>query len=156
ATASGGTLTGDASGNYTLTYEAGAFSVTPATLIVTATGTQTYGSSSPSYDYSASGWMNGQSDSNLSGLDYTTTASATSNVGGSYTATASGGTLTGAATGNYTLSYEAGAFSVTPATLTVTATGTQTYGSTTPSYDFSASGWMNGQGDSNLSGLDYT
>ncbi|MFD1489088.1 MBG domain-containing protein, partial [Ancylobacter vacuolatus] len=121
ATASGGTLTGAATGNYTLSYETGAFTVTPATLTVTATGTQTYGSTTPSYDFSASGWMNGQGDSNLSGLAYSTTATASSNVGGAYTATASGGTLTGAATGNYTLTYEAGAFSVTPRPILVIA-----------------------------------
>ena len=156
ATASGGTLGGAANGNYTLSYSAGTFSVTPATLVVTATGSQVYGATTPSYAFTAAGWQNGQSDSNLTGLGYSTTATAASNVGTSYSATANGGTLGGAANGNYTLSYSAGTFSVTPATLVVTATGTQVYGSTTPTYAFTVAGWQNGQGDSNLTGLGYS
>ncbi|WP_167525449.1 MBG domain-containing protein, partial [Roseomonas genomospecies 6] len=153
STASGGTLAGAAAGNYTLSYAAGGFSVTPATLTVTPSGTMTYGSTSPSFGFTASGWKNGQSDANLTGLSYATDATATSNVGSDYSATASGGTLGGAAAGNYTLSYAAGGFAVTPAALTVTPSGTMVYGSTSPTYAFTASGWKNGQGDSLLTGV---
>ncbi|KAA0675623.1 MBG domain-containing protein, partial [Roseomonas genomospecies 6] len=152
ATASGGTLGGAAAGNYTLSYATGGFAVTPAPLTVTPSGTMVYGATSPSFGFIASGWKNGQSDANLSGLSYATDATATSNVG-SYASTASGGTLGGAAAGNYTLSYAAGGFAVTPAALTVTPSGTMTYGSTSPSFGFTASGWKNGQGDANLSGV---
>ncbi|MFM2485430.1 beta strand repeat-containing protein [Celerinatantimonas yamalensis] len=155
-TASDGSLSGAAKGNYTLSYAAGTFTVNKAALTVTATGSQTYGSTTPTYQFTASGWKNGQSDTNLTGLSYTTTATSTSNAGGSYTATASGGTLGDKASGNYTLSYAAGTFTVNKAALTVTATGSQTYGSTTPTYQFTASGWKNGQSDSNLTGLSYS
>ncbi len=156
ASATSGTLTGPAAGNYTLVFQSGAFNVTPATLTVTATGTQTYGSTSPTYGFTASGWQNGQSDANLTDLAFSTTASAVSNAGGTYTASASGGTLTGQAAGNYNIAYQSGAFTVTPATLTVTTTGTQTYGSTSPTYAFTATGWKNGQTDANLTGLAYS
>ncbi|KAA0675612.1 MBG domain-containing protein, partial [Roseomonas genomospecies 6] len=154
STASGGTLGGAAAGNYTLSYATGGFAVTPASLTVTPNGTMTYGSTSPSFGFTASGWKNGQSDANLTSLSYATDATATSNVG-SYASTASGGTLGGAAAGNYTLSYAAGGFAVTPAALTVTPNGTMTYGATAPTYAFTASGWKNGQGDANLTGLSY-
>ena len=48
-------------------------------------------------------------------------SAATSSVGTGYTTTASGGTLSGAASGNYTISYVTGSFAVTPARLFVTA-----------------------------------
>ncbi|KAA0675787.1 MBG domain-containing protein, partial [Roseomonas genomospecies 6] len=154
STASGGTLGGAAAGNYTLSYAAGGFSVTPAALTVTPSGTMTYGATSPSFGFTASGWKNGQGDSLLTGVVISTDATATSNVG-SYSTTASGGTLGGAAAGNYTLSYATGGFAVTPASLTVTPSGTMVYGSTSPSFGFTASGWKNGQSDANLSGLSY-
>ena len=156
STASGGTLSGAAAGNYTLSYVTGGFSVTPATLTVTPTGTMTYGSTSPTYGFTAAGWKNGQTDGLLSGLSYATDATAMSNVGTGYASTASGGTLSGAAAGNYTLSYATGGFSVTPASLTVTPTGTMTYGSTSPIFGFTAAGWKNGQTDALLNGLTYT
>ncbi|WP_131913573.1 beta strand repeat-containing protein, partial [Celerinatantimonas diazotrophica] len=251
ATSNVGTYTGNVSGVSGTFMGGGATrfvnftNVTPADLTVKATGSQSYGSTSPTYEFSASGWENGQGNSNLTGLSYTTTATATSNVSKDYTAMASGGTLSGAAKGNYTLHYKAGEFDVNPADLTVTAkdvtktygdavtfngteftvspdglknnetigkvtlasagavatanvtkspyvinasnasggtfnpanytityvpgkltvkkaplkvtaSGHQSYGSTSPTYKFSASGWANGQGNSNLTGLSYT
>jgi hypothetical protein len=125
-----------------------------AVLVVAANGLQSYGSTSPGYGFAASGWKNGQGDVNLTGLNYSTTATAASNVGGGYSIIASGGTLTGAAAGNYTLSYASGSFAVTPALLTVTAgNGGMTYGDSVPGPGYSVSGWRNGQGDSLLSGV---
>ncbi len=156
ANASGGTLIGPAAGNYVVNYVDRGFHVNPAELIVTATGTQTYGSTSPTYAFTATGWQNGQSDANLTGLAFSTTASAASDVGGSYRASATGGTLGGAASGNYTISFQSGDFTVTPATLTVGVRGKQTYGSTSANYTFSATGWQNGQSDANLTGLVFS
>ncbi|PGH56308.1 hypothetical protein CRT60_15280 [Azospirillum palustre] len=154
-TASGGTLSGGASGNYILSYVNGVMSVTPATLTVTAAGSMTYGDTPPAnIAYTATGWKNGQGDSLLTGVATTTTATATSDVG-SYATSASGGTLGGAASGNYTLSYAAGTMSVIPAALTVTAAdGSMIYGDAPPTdIAYTATGWKNGQGDSLLTGV---
>nr|WP_247886429.1 MBG domain-containing protein [Azospirillum brasilense] len=154
-TATGGTLSGPAAGNYTLSYVDGAFSVTPATLTVTAAnGTMVYGDAVPSLGYTTSGWKNGQSDALLSGVGISTNATSLSNVGTSYLTMATGGVLSGGATGNYTLAYVGGAFSVTPATLTVTAAdATMIYGENVPALGYTTSGWKNGQGDASLSGI---
>nr|WP_175428595.1 MBG domain-containing protein [Azospirillum argentinense] len=154
-TATGGTLSGPAAGNYTLSYVDGAFSVTPATLTVTAAnGTMVYGDAVPSLGYTTSGWKNGQSDALLSGVGISTDATSLSNVGTSYLTMATGGVLSGDATGNYTLAYVGGAFSVTPATLTVTAAdATIIYGENVPALGYTTSGWKNGQGDASLSGI---
>ena len=152
----GGTLSGAAAGNYTFNRTDGAFSVTPATLTVTASdSTMVYGDAVPTLGYSLSGWKNGQTDALLSGVTVSTDATSVSNVGTSYRTTAVGGTLSGAAAGNYTLSHVGGAFSVTPATLTVTAAGgTMVYGDTVPALtDYSVTGWKNGQDDALLSGI---
>ncbi|WP_211111600.1 beta strand repeat-containing protein [Azospirillum brasilense] len=154
-TATGGTLSGPAAGNYTLSYVDGVFSVTPATLTVTAAnGTMVYGDAVPSLGYTTSGWRNGQSDALLSGVGISTDATSLSNVGTSYLTMATGGVLSGGATGNYTLAYVGGAFSVTPATLTVTAAdATMIYGENVPALGYTTSGWKNGQGDASLSGI---
>ncbi|MFC5359389.1 MBG domain-containing protein [Azospirillum himalayense] len=154
-TAMGGTLSGPAAGNYTLSYVDGAFSVTPATLTVTAAnGTMVYGDAVPSLGYTTSGWRNGQSDALLPGVGISTDATSLSNVGTSYLTMATGGVLSGGATGNYTLAYVGGAFSVTPATLTVTAAdATMIYGENVPALGYTTSGWKNGQGDASLSGI---
>ncbi|MBY6265893.1 filamentous hemagglutinin N-terminal domain-containing protein [Azospirillum sp. 412522] len=152
----GGTLSGAATGNYTIARTDGAFSVTPATLTVTASdSTMVYGDTVPTLGYSLSGWKNGQTDALLSGVTVSTDATSASNVGSSYRTTATGGALSGAATGNYTLSHVGGAFSVTPATLTVTASdGTMVYGDTVPALTgYTVTGWKNGQNDALLSGV---
>ena len=153
--ATGGTLSGTAAGNYTLAYVNGAFSVTPAALTVTAAnGTMVYGDAVPSLGYSVAGWKNGQSDALLSGVGISTDATSLSNVGSSYLTTATGGVLSGAAAGNYTLSHVGGSFSVTPATLTVTAgDATMIYGDAVPALGYTTSGWKNGQSDALLSGI---
>ncbi|WP_376960567.1 MBG domain-containing protein [Azospirillum sp. A26] len=153
--ASGGTLGGAATGNYTLSYAAGTMSVTPATLTVTAAdGSMTYGDASPTnIGYTATGWKNGQGDSLLTAVATTTIATAASDVG-SYATSASGGTLGGAATDNYTLSYVDGAMHVTPAALTVTAgSGNMIYGGSVPAIGYATAGWKNVQDGSLLTGV---
>ncbi|MFK4259501.1 GLUG motif-containing protein [Agrobacterium tumefaciens] len=132
----------------------GTTTVTPATLTITAgNGSMVYGDRVPGLSYSVSGWKNGQSDNLLSGVNVTTNATSTSDVG-SYTTTAASGSLTGAATGNYTLAYTGGAFTVTAAALTVAAgNGTMVHGGSVPSLTYSVSGWKNGQSDSLLAGV---
>ncbi|MBN9019186.1 MAG: filamentous hemagglutinin N-terminal domain-containing protein [Rhizobiales bacterium] len=152
--ATGGALGGAATGNYTITYVNGSFEVKPATLTVTADNGQMDYGDTPSLGYSVSGWKNSQTDALLTGVGVSTDATALSNVGDGYITSASGGSLGGAATGNYVLSYVNGSFEVKPATLTVTADdGSMIYGNSVPSLGYSVSGWKNGQGDNLLTGV---
>ncbi|BAF87919.1 putative large exoprotein [Azorhizobium caulinodans ORS 571] len=135
-------------GRLTRFVSSGSVTVIPATLTVTANGgSMVYGYAAPALGYTASGWRNGQGDSLLSGVSVTTNATSTSNVGTSYTSSASGGSLSGAASGNYTLSYVDGSVSVTPRALTVTA-GAQSmiYGDSVPglTYALGGAGLVNG------------
>lgn len=120
----------------------GAVTVTPATLTLTAdNGSMVYGDSTPALAYTSAGWKNGQGDSLLTGVDVTTNATSTSNVGTTYTTSASGGALSGAAAGNYTLTYADGDFSVTPRALTVTADAQfMAYGDSVPALTYAVGG----------------
>ena len=153
--ASGGTLSGAATGNYVFAYASGSFAVTPATLTVTAgNGSMIYGDAVPAIGYSVSGWKNDQTDALLSDIVTSTDATSSSDVGSGYATSASGGTLSGAATGNYVFAYADGSFAVTPATLTVTAgNGSMVYGDAVPDIGYSVSGWKNGQTDALLSDI---
>uniref|UniRef100_UPI002FBE0288 beta strand repeat-containing protein n=1 Tax=Azorhizobium caulinodans TaxID=7 RepID=UPI002FBE0288 len=135
-------------GRSTRFVSSGSVTVTPATLTVTADGgSMVYGDAAPALGYTASGWKNGQGDSLLSGVSVTTNATSTSNVGTSYTSSASGGALSGAASGNYTLSYVDGSVSVTPRALTVTANAqSMIYGDSVPglTYALGGAGLVNG------------
>src|SRR5208337_1544058 len=77
--------------NYTITYTDGTLTVTPAPLTITADNqTNDYGSPLPTLTASYSGFVNGDTVSNLSTQPtMTTTASASSQVG-PYAITASG------------------------------------------------------------------
>ncbi len=127
-----GTLS--ASSNYAVTYLPGQLTVTPATLTVMAgNGGMVYGDSVSSLGYAVSGWRNGQTDGLLSGILLSANATSTSNAGSGYVTTASGGTLSGAATGNYRLDYVNGSFSVTPRPITVSAdAASMVYGNSVP------------------------
>ncbi|MEW6121891.1 MAG: MBG domain-containing protein [Pseudomonadota bacterium] len=140
-----GTLIGAAAGNYSLVYARPAeFSVTPAALLVGATTASSilYGAGLPAFGVTASGWAYGQStQANLSGVTLSTNAGAQPDVG-LYGVVAAGGTLTGAAAGNYTLSYAPAApFQVTPRPITVAADAqTRPYGDANPALTYIVGG----------------
>ena len=144
-----GSLLGPAAGNYDVSYQAGTFSITQAALTVTAgNGSMIYGDQAPNLGYSVSGWKNGQTDSLLTGVSVATNATSSSNVGTGYSTTASGGTLSGDAAGNYVVNYINGSLSVTPATLTVTANNaSMVAGSTIPKTGYSVAGWKGNHTD---------
>ncbi|WP_020476098.1 MBG domain-containing protein [Zavarzinella formosa] len=141
-----------AGSNYTLTFNGATLSVTPATLSVTADHqTKVYGDDLPELTYSASGFVNGDDESVLSGA-LATDATSASDVG-SYSITQ--GTLS--AGSNYTISYHSSTLSVTAATLTVTADDQdKVYGDAVPSLTYSASGFVNGDPSSVLTGAPAT
>jgi hypothetical protein len=113
------TAAGAVDPNYTITYVAGNFTVTPAPLTITADDqTNIYGAALPTLTASYTGFVNGDTSANLTTPPtITTTATSASSVDGSPYAI----TATGAVDDNYTITYVAGNFTVTPAPLTITA-----------------------------------
>jgi hypothetical protein len=114
--------------------------VTPAPLTITAANqTMVYGAALPDLSLSYNGFVNGDTAASLTTQPtLITTASASSPVG-NYAITASG-----AVDSNYTIVYVAGTLSVTPATLTITASDqSTTYGSTLPGLTASYKGFVN-------------
>ncbi|KIQ03817.1 hypothetical protein RU07_07435 [Agrobacterium tumefaciens] len=152
----GAALASNAQGYFlNLTPVTGMLTVNKAQLTVTAAnGTMVYGDAASNLGYSVSGWKNGQTDSLLSNVTVSTDANTSSNVGSTYQTAASGGTLSGQATGNYTLAYANGSFSVTQAALTITADdASMTAGTTVPTIGYSVAGWKGNHGNSLLSNV---
>lgn len=143
------TLTASAAAaeNYAISYEPGTLIVQPAPLVITPNVSRAYGGALPALlsatDFS--GLVNGDTPASLSRQPtLNTAATATSGVG-TYAITASGG-----ASPNYTIRYDAGTVTITPAPLTIgIRSATQVYGGA-PSVVFSYSGFVNGQGAANL------
>ncbi|WP_186756552.1 MBG domain-containing protein [Echinicola salinicaeni] len=141
------TASGYTSSNYTISYVDGSFEITKAALTVTADNqSKVYGDTDPSLTVSYIGFVNGDDETALGGtLDVSRTAG--EDVG-TYAITASGYT-----SGNYTISYIDGSFAITPAALTVTADDkSKVYGTADPLLSYTASGFVNGDDESILSG----
>ena len=146
------TASGQTSTNYTITYVAGNLTVTPAALTITASSvSRVYGASDPTLGVTYSGFVNGETSSVLGGtLSVVDSKAATTTAVGSYTSaiTASGQTST-----NYTITYVAGNLAVTPAALTITASGvSRVYGASDPTLGVTYSGFVNGETSSVLGG----
>ncbi len=126
-----------ATANYSLTYNSANLTVTPAALTVTADAqTRAYGVANPTFTYSETGLVNGDT---LSGA-LATLANVTSGIG---TYAINQGTV--AASANYTLSYTQANLSITTAPLTVTADAlTRAYGSANPALSYTSTGLVNG------------
>ncbi|MQP66039.1 filamentous hemagglutinin N-terminal domain-containing protein [Niveispirillum sp. SYP-B3756] len=155
ATASSGvgsyaiTGSGATAANYTISYEAGALSITPAALIIQANdASRAYGAANPAFTARYEGLVNGDTASVVSGLTLATSATASSGVG-SYAITGSGATAA-----NYSISYQAGALSITPAALTIRANdASRAYGAANPAFTARYDGLVNGDTASVVSGL---
>ncbi|MDE7548081.1 MBG domain-containing protein, partial [Acetobacter fabarum] len=143
--------TGSGLGNYTISYSAGAYTITPAALSITANHqTGTYGQSPTlgTSAFTATGLLNSDT---ISGISLATNATSTSSVG-DYAITASN--ATGSGLGNYTISYSAGAYTITPAALSITAnhqTGTYGQSPTLGTSAFTATGLLNSDTISGIS-----
>ena len=144
-----GSTTGLSATNYDFTKADGTLTINKAPATVTANSdTKTYTGGSQSVSgFTASGLVNAESDSVLNGV----TAGASGSNAGSYTATAGVGSYSG----NYTLSFVDGNLTINKAPAVVTAnsdTKTYTGGSQSVS-GFTASGLVNGESTSVLSGV---
>jgi len=157
-----GTVAASIPGNYTTSLTAGTFGITPATLTITATGGQStvYGTSDPSggFIYGSSGLVNGVTPSYWNSAGVYTAASTINDTLSGNLGRAAGenvgnyayslGTVAANTPSNYTTSLTAGTFGITPATLTVTATGGQSivYGTSDPlgGFGYTNTGLVNG------------
>ncbi|MCP1624974.1 MBG domain-containing protein [Pseudomonas nitroreducens] len=142
-------LNGGAGKNYVLHYEAGTFSITPATLVVTADGsTKVYGDFDPKLTYSVTGMRNGDTEDQL--VAGSVVRDAGENVG-SYTIRQGDVDLTSGKGQNYVLSFANGTFTVTPATLEVTADShTKVYGDLDPTLSYTVTGFKGSDSEANL------
>ena len=124
--------------------------VNPAPLTVTAANeSMPYGGTVPALTYTYTGLVNGNTNATFSG-GLATTATSSRSVG-SYPITR--GTL--AATGNYTIgTFKPGTLTVNAAPLTITPTAGQSmvYGAAVPTLTYTASGFVNGDPASLLTG----
>jgi hypothetical protein len=127
------------------------FTVSPATLTLTAANLSTaYGSAIPTFTYSVTGFVNGDTQSVLSGLPSLTSSAVQGSAAGTYPIVAAKGSLTAA---NYTFSFVNGTLTIMKAVLTVTANNlSMSYGSAVPSLTYSAVGFVNGDTIAVLSG----
>ncbi|OYU90689.1 MAG: hypothetical protein CFE29_07565 [Bradyrhizobiaceae bacterium PARB1] len=144
-----GTLT---NGNYTITdRRTGSWTVSPAEIIVTATGgSSIYGQSPGNPGFTATGLQNGQGVGVLTGLANSFGVNNLTNAG-DYTLSVQGAL----SNGNYTITdRRTGTWTVNPAEIIVTATGgSSIYGQSPSNPGFTANGLQNGQGVSVLTGL---
>ena len=132
-----GTLT--ANDNYTIAFAGNTLTITPATLAVTASPeTKVYGHSDPTLAYAASGFQ--FSDNRATVLSGGLVRATGETVDGGPYAIAQG-TLT--ANDNYTIAFTGNTLTITPATLTVTASPeTKVYGHSDPTLAYAASGFQ--------------
>jgi Ca2+-binding RTX toxin-like protein len=105
-------------GNYSVTFNNGTLTVTPATLTVTADNkTMTAGSAVPTLTASYGGFVNGDNSSVLGGAPSLSTTATSSSPPGAYPITAAQGTLSAA---NYTFAFVGGTLTVTPSSAATT------------------------------------
>ncbi|WP_285711666.1 MBG domain-containing protein [Erythrobacter oryzae] len=128
-----GTLT--ASSNYAVTFVGGQLTVTPRPITITANSfSRVYGNANPALTFVVGGQGLANNDQLTGAL--ATTAGLTSGVG-SYAITQ--GTLSAGA--NYAVTYNAGAITVTPRPITITADSfSRIYGNANPALTFSVGG----------------
>lgn len=133
--------------NYEIGYVDGSMQVTTAALTITASSaSMTYGGSVPVVTANYSGFVNNDSASSLTTPPICSTAATSSSPVGTYQSSCSG-----AADGNYSISYVVGETGVTAAGLTVTASSPAiTYGGHVPTITASYSGFVEGDNASSL------
>ena len=127
--------------NYTVAYVPGIFSITKATVTVTAGGgTKVYGTNDPALSPAV--------ESGFTAADALTIAlSSTRDPGAAVGNYATHASAVGAALSNYNVTYPLGSFSITPAPATVTAGGgTKVYGTSDPAITPSSTGFLPADG----------
>ena len=138
-------FTGNSPGaaDYTISYVAGALTVTPVALTITAVNqTSVYGAALPALAATYAGFVNGDTAASLTTQP---TLSTTAVVGSHVSNNPYAITASGAADSDYTISYAAGTLTVTQAPLTITAVNkSKVYGAVLPPLSVSYTGLVNG------------
>ena len=134
------TASGAADDNYNISFVEGTLTVEAVDLVITADDkTKDYGAALPTLSVSYTGLVNGDLDP-ATPPSISTTATASSPVGGAYPITASG-----AADENYNISFVEGTLTVEAVDLTITADDkTKDYGADLPTLTVSYTGLVNG------------
>jgi hypothetical protein len=144
------TCSGQTSSTYTISYMPGTLKITQAPLAITANDVpRSYGAANPTFTFSASGLVNGDTFASL-GLNVTcnTTAVAGSSPG-TYPITCSGPV----STTNYNITYQAGTLTITSVPLTITANdATKLLNAPNPAFSAAYTGFVNGDTAASLAG----
>jgi hypothetical protein len=133
--------------NYTFSYQSGTLTIQKRNLQVTPDNvSRTYGSANPAFTLSYSGFVNGNTASNIvTKPTVITTATSYSNTG-EYLISCSGGSAN-----NYSFTYNTGTLTVTKAPLTITANNAvRNGGEDNPAFTLSYSGFRNNETESVL------
>jgi sugar lactone lactonase YvrE len=126
--------------------------VNKAVLTVTATAaTKTYGSANPTFAYTITGFVNGDTAANaVTGTPTLTTTAVTGSPAGTYSITPAIGTLAAA---NYTFKFTSGTLTVNKANLTITANNASiAYNQALPAFTYTPTGFVNGDTAAVLTG----
>ncbi len=147
------TPAGAVNANYTISYQSGSLSVTPAPLTITANAaSRVYGAADPVFSATFGGLVAGDSAADISGLSLTSDALVDSPVGSGYSITPAG-----ANNPNYSYTYVGASYSITPAALRITAIdATRRYGDADPAFSASYSGLVAGDTAADIIGLGFT
>jgi hypothetical protein len=141
------TADGAADANYTISFVNGTLTVNQAVLTITANSTnKVYGAALPAFSVTYSGFVNGDTPSDLDQpVNITTTATAASPAG-SYPITPSG-----AVDAKYAINFVNGTLTVDRALLTIAANSTnKVYGAALPAFSATYTGFVNGDTPANL------
>jgi filamentous hemagglutinin family protein len=138
--------------DYNITFDPGTLTITKAALTITAQDkSKVYGAALPTLTASYTGLVNGDGPGAISGLNLSTSALASSNVG-DYGITASG-----ASSGNYNITLVPGTLTITQASLLILADNQiRDAGEPNPSLTATFLGLVNGDQPSSISGLTLT
>lgn len=142
------TASGAVGANYTISYNQGTLTITPAALTITPVSThKSYGGALPAFSFTYSGFVNGDVPGNLTNPPTANTTATAASPVGTYTVTASGATAA-----NYTISYGTGNLTVDPVGLTITPVSTsKAYGAALPVFTVNYVGFVNGDDATKLS-----
>ncbi|MEN0054287.1 MAG: MBG domain-containing protein [Mucilaginibacter sp.] len=133
------TASGAASANYIFIYKPGTLTVTPAALTITANdANKVYGAAIPALSVSYSGFVGTDDATSLTTQPALNTTAVVTSPANTYPITASG-----AVSANYTITYQPGTLTVTPAALTIKANdANKVYGAAVPALSVSYSGFV--------------
>jgi hypothetical protein len=144
------TCSGLTSSNYTITFAQGILTITPVPLTIAANNlSRAYGvANAPLNNVTASGFVNGDTLTSLSGTLVCTTTATASSLAGSYPILCSG-----LSSQNYSITYLPGALTISSDVLSVTANNaTRQYGSANPTFAATFAGFVNGDTPTSLTG----